>query len=192
MKYSKDKDYFRCESSYITRLLAEHCMPVLLHMKPSNTVTVYRRHLQSQSEFVTKLAQIAGFFRCRIKILFQNDTMLFILIYYPELLRRILQMEQNKKFLFQFGYTKKSMSLEYAIHHLKKRYQNYKEKGLEFPHEIGILLGYPYEDVEGFIQHRGKHYLYQGFWKVYSNVEETKKVFDRMHKAKEFGRIFLP
>jgi len=48
------------------------------------------------------------------------------------------------------------------------------------------------EDVEGFIRHKGKNYLYQGCWKVYGNAEETKEIFDKMRKAKEFGRIILP
>ncbi|NLK27177.1 MAG: DUF3793 family protein [Clostridiales bacterium] len=192
MQYSKYKNIVNSTSSYITRLLAEHCMPVLLHIKPSNTLSVYLRFIQDQTEFISGLVQLTGFFGCRIRILYQNDTMLFVLIYYPELLQKTLHREQNQKFLYQFGYTKKAISIEYAIQHLKKRYQSYKEKGLEFPHEIGILLGYPYEDVEGFIRHKGKNYLYQECWKVYGNAEETKEIFDKMRKAKEFGRIILP
>ena len=37
-----------------------------------------------------------------------------------------------------------------------------EEKGA-FPHEIGLLLGYPVEDVLGFIRHQGKNYLYTGY-----------------------------
>ena len=43
-----------------------------------------------------------------------------------------------------------------------------------FPHEIGLFLGYPVEDVVGFMENRGKNYLYSCYWKVYSDVERAK------------------
>ena len=60
-----------------------------------------------------------------------------------------------------------------------------------FPHEMGLLLGYPVEDVEGFIKHCGKNYLYSGYWKVYKDVEEKKKIFEAYENAKEQMILFL-
>ena len=37
----------------------------------------------------------------------------------------------------------------------------------DFPHEIGVFLGYPLEDVVGFIRHRGKCFTCCGCWKSY-------------------------
>ena len=37
----------------------------------------------------------------------------------------------------------------------------------EFPHEIGVFLGYPLADVIGFIENRGKNFTACGYWKVY-------------------------
>ena len=34
-----------------------------------------------------------------------------------------------------------------------------------FPHEIGLVLGYPPVDVEGFIKKEGRDFLYSGYWK---------------------------
>ena len=45
----------------------------------------------------------------------------------------------------------------------EKRYACYMEEKGAFPHEIGLLLGYPVEDVLGFIRHQGKNYLYTGY-----------------------------
>ena len=42
-----------------------------------------------------------------------------------------------------------------------------------FPHEIGVFLGYPLDDVIGFIEH--KPYYLVGDWKVYQNVNEAKE-----------------
>lgn len=59
----------------------------------------------------------------------------------------------------------------------------YHFEGKEFPHEIGIFLGYPIWDVEGFIEHKGQNYKFCGYWKVYQDVEGAKLKF------KEYDRI---
>ena len=46
-----------------------------------------------------------------------------------------------------------------------------------FPHEVGLFLGYPAEDVEGFRLHRGRDYKLCGCWKVYSDVERAQRCF---------------
>ena len=46
-----------------------------------------------------------------------------------------------------------------------------------FPHEIGLFLGYPAEDVDGFVRYGAKNAKSVGTWKVYGNEEEAKKKF---------------
>lgn len=43
-----------------------------------------------------------------------------------------------------------------------------------FPHEVGIFLGYPLEDVINFEKNQGKNCKYCGYWKSYSNPEMAK------------------
>lgn len=52
-----------------------------------------------------------------------------------------------------------------------------------FPHEIGVFLGYPLDDVIGFIEH--KPFYLVGDWKVYQNVKEAQKQFDLFKQTKE-------
>lgn len=66
---------------------------------------------------------------------------------------------------------------------LLEAYLNDEHK--QFPHEMGLLLGYPIEDVRGFIEHNGCGCLYSGYWKVYRNVPLKKKMFEDFEKAKE-------
>ena len=47
----------------------------------------------------------------------------------------------------------------------------------EFPHEIGIFLGYPLRDVIGFIENRGRNYTYCGFWRPYGDPAEMQVCF---------------
>lgn len=53
-----------------------------------------------------------------------------------------------------------------------------------FPHEVGYLLGYPTEDVDGFIRHRGRGYLLAGPWKVYRNRARAIAAFERIHRSR--------
>lgn len=50
-----------------------------------------------------------------------------------------------------------------------------------FPHEIGLFLSYPPEDVRGFIEHRGHESKCDGCWKVYGDAERATKTF-RIYK----------
>ena len=47
----------------------------------------------------------------------------------------------------------------------------------EFPHEVGLFLSYPPEDVKGFIDHRANDFKCAGLWKVYGDVEQARAAF---------------
>lgn len=49
----------------------------------------------------------------------------------------------------------------------------------DFPHEIGLFLGYPVGDVLAFQRSRGEGCKLCGYWKVYENVEAAKRRFAR-------------
>ncbi len=44
-----------------------------------------------------------------------------------------------------------------------------------FPHEVGVFLGYPLEDVKAFERTSGKACRYSGFWKVYGDIDTAQK-----------------
>ena len=52
------------------------------------------------------------------------------------------------------------------LYAFRQRYEGYLLRNQEFPHEMGLLLGYPVEDVKGFIRNGGENCLYIGYWKV--------------------------
>ena len=53
----------------------------------------------------------------------------------------------------------------------------------DFPHEIGIFLGYPLADVVGFIQNRGQNLTASGHWKVYTDPAAAQQQFARYKKC---------
>lgn len=93
-----------------------------------------------------------------------------ILFYDEEKLSKTLKKKNCNKFLNNFGYKEKD-SLINLLRVLKARY---KEK---CPHEVGLFLDIPLDDVLGFIKNDGKNYLYCGYWKVYSDVNGAIQTF---------------
>lgn len=55
----------------------------------------------------------------------------------------------------------------------------------DFPHEIGLFLSYPPEDVRGFITHRGHESKCAGCWKVYGDAERAQKIFRAYKRCTE-------
>lgn len=53
----------------------------------------------------------------------------------------------------------------------------------QFPHEIGVFLGYPLGDVLGFIQNQGKNFTCCGCWKVYGDPAAAQRIFDQFQKC---------
>ena len=53
----------------------------------------------------------------------------------------------------------------------------------EFPHEIGLFLGYPPEDVQGFITQGPDCCKCSGCWKVYGNEDQARKKFAQYKKC---------
>ncbi len=52
-----------------------------------------------------------------------------------------------------------------------------------FPHEIGLFLGYPIEDVKDFIKNEGRNCKLAGTWKVYHDEQNARKTFCKFKKC---------
>ncbi len=99
-----------------------------------------------------------------------------VMIYRRRLLERILASKAVRDILADRGYLF-PFGLDACLEHLQKRFR------LEFPHEIGLFLDYPPEDVRGFLEYRGAKSLAVGYWKVYGNVEKARRAFRRYRRA---------
>ena len=81
-----------------------------------------------------------------------------------------------------------SESEKELVERLKERIRQLED----FPHEIGLFLSYPIEDVLGFIENRGKNYILNGYWKVYGNEEEARKSFFKYRKCTDiYHKLFM-
>lgn len=91
-----------------------------------------------------------------------------ILLYRPDRLEQILLDNKVQAFLQGLGYPE-IFSLDTYLGHLAKRM-----KRESFPHEVGLFLNYPLADVEAFIEHQGRDFLYCGLWKAYQEPGRAK------------------
>ena len=82
------------------------------------------------------------------------------------------------------------LSLDPYHSKVKARYISYLKKRVsqcngDFPHEIGVFLGYPVEDVTGFIKNKGKSFKLNGYWKVYGDEKKASHMFRRYTECRD-------
>lgn len=98
---------------------------------------------------------------------------LLVYVFRPADLKRDLSNPAVHQLMESYGYQPEHP--DQCLRHLISRL---KDDG-SFPHEIGVFLGYPPEDVIGFIENHASNALYTGVWKVYGNVEQAKRTFEK-------------
>ena len=158
-------------------LIIRHCSPTLAGMKTGNMFTCHYSDINEMRKAVRFWNRL--FTKKGLRVLplrFQKNCAL-IYIYRPSYLCRDLKNETACRLLCERGYGMKTP--EHCIVQLMKRMNTYKE----FPHEIGLFLGYPPEDVSGFIEHNAKDCKCAGCWKVYGNAQEAQKTYAKYKKC---------
>ena len=159
-------------------LLINHASQTLANKKLANLFTFRNKEKIDIEKMVFEWNETLNKKNIYVEILNASESSAQIYAYRPEKLKCALCQNKTKCLLEKLGYNTDDPAQ--CIDHLKKRF--IKEN---FPHEIGIFLGYPYEDVIGFIENKGNSYLTNGYWKVYSNKEEKLKLFDEYNKIKK-------
>lgn len=89
-------------------------------------------------------------------------------VYDKTLLEKVFRNPKNADYLSAKGYPIASgfnAVLAELLHRLSVN--------SDFPHEVGLFLGYPLEDVMGFEIHGAEDFKYSGIWKVYGDKESA-------------------
>ena len=163
----------------IQRMAAEQCAPVMFGIKPSNLLIIDPCYDPVLMSVVTGTG-------LKVRCFYFGIGRQVWFMYSEKMLSQYLEQEENQTFLLQYGYTP-DMTLNQVLIHAARRFRRYKRGEIGFPHEMGILLGYPLCDVCGFIENDGKNYLCTGYWKVYANEEQARQTFSRYAKVKELA-----
>ncbi len=149
--------------------IAEHCAPTLAGLKTANLFSVRIEKHQSIAAELRSLNHRLAKKGLRVIIVKNNGTYALIYVYRPGRLKKDLSVPEAREILQERGYS--SLEMGKCIHQLMNRLS----KNKDFPHEIGLFLGYPPSDVKGFIHHPDEGVIYAGTWKAYSNAAEAKK-----------------
>ena len=152
-------------------LVVRQCAPTLAGIK---TGSLFRAAYEDKKQLLGQIREINQRLHekglCLLPLRFRNGNALLYL-YRPERLKTDLNNDLARRTLGNAGYTAQNPGR--CVGTRIRRLQD----EAEFPHEIGLCLGDPPEDVDGFIRHGGRRYRLAGPWKVYGSVARAKKLF---------------
>lgn len=163
----------------LERYLVEHCSPTLASLKTANLFTCKfhsEEELEEQIRLWNHSMREKGIF---VMVLRKSEKTALIYVCRKSLLVQDLKKPGVEPFMRTYGYT--STDPDEALALLQQKLQAREE----FPHEIGLFLGYPLGDVVGFIRNAGHNARCSGCWKVYCNECEAVKLFAKYKKCKE-------
>ena len=163
----------------IENYLIGHCAPALAGIKTAN---LFDMKVDSEEELAQQISQWNSRLEPRglsLRVLRYRNQKALVYVYRCSRLGADLARPEVINFLRQYGY--QSTDPEYALSLLAKRIREEEE----FPHEIGLFLGYPLGDVVGFIENAGQNCRCTGCWKVYCNECEAVKLFAQYRKCRE-------
>lgn len=158
-------------------MIVRHCSPTLAGLKTGNLFTCsYESKEQLRNDIRSLNRRLSAKGLCILPLRIRKNNAL-IYVYRPSKLEKDLAHDDALPLLKNHGYMcDKPVK---CIAHLICRLRDFSD----FPHEIGLFLGYPPEDVKGFIENNSKDFKFVGNWKVYGDEEKAKKLFARYKKC---------
>ncbi len=167
-------------------LLIEHCSPTLAGIKTGNMFGCYFSSQKDMTEQVRKLNHLLKKKGILVVPLCYQNGRAMIYVYRPKQLGEDLENKLSEQILGECGYS--AATTNQCICMLRSRMTNEEE----FPHEVGLFLGYPPKDVYGFICQGAGKCLCCGYWKVYTDVEAAQEKFGRYKKCSDtYRRLYL-
>ncbi len=162
------------------QLLALHTAPTLLGIKCASLVSLSRAEydVEEHSGYFNRRAAAKGL---KSRVLCGCRNRVLLLVYSERLLSKRLSDSKVRALLARFGYGE-NLSVEECLDYLSERI----EGNSEFPHETGLFLDYPVEDVVGFIRNKGENFKLCGCWKVYGCEETARRTFANYDKCRKF------
>ena len=153
--------------------MARNCAPTLAGIKTGNLFSYPYASITEMREAVRSWNRRLRRKGIRVLPLQYRNRHALIYIYRPAQLSEDLHDASAREILRHCGYEPDRTGRCIA-----RLMQRLKESD-GFPHEIGLFLGYPPEDVAGYIQNRACNYKCVGCWKVYGDEEKCRRLFEQ-------------
>ena len=161
------------------RILAFHGGPAMAGIKAGNLISCAK---DKYPDFFRWIRQYQYDFKdkgIRFEVLYTGDKNHLLFTYRERVLKGALEQGEVQALLERLGYPVCS-GVDEILSYLKMRFHAHKD----FPHEIGVFLGYPLADILGYVKYHGRGCKLSGYWKVYGDVEEAKKRFLQFEKCR--------
>lgn len=160
----------------LAAFLALGTAEVLAGVKPANLLRINNRHYpcgrnmyqlwqQYGHELLVNSPIVAATMR-------SSDSGVLLLLYSPTLLQRRLNSRSARTFLHSLSYR--------DPHNINKTLADLTSHFVddEFPHEIGLFLGYPLKDVTAFMGRTKLTATAQRLWKIYGHPRRSIALAD--------------
>lgn len=153
------------------------CAPTLAGIKTGSMFSCNyssRNEMAEELRFFNRILSRRGM--CILPLRFREGKALLYL-FRPGCLQKDIKNREAQEILNKAGYT--GLRYQECIRRLISRL----ETGGAFPHEIGLFLGYPPEDVKGFIENHAQNYKLIGYWKVYGDEKKACRTFEQYREC---------
>ncbi|MCX7694885.1 MAG: DUF3793 family protein [Caloramator sp.] len=159
---------------YVKSLILYHCAPTIFCNKPSTIITIEDFDINFFKTWREIKEEIYNEYKIKFFELKLQNEKLTVILYDENKLKMVIN--QSIDFLSNFGYSEYMPVIE-MLKYLKRRFI------YSCPHELGVFLGFPIEDVKDFICNKDECKLC-GYWKVYNDVDKAIKIFRLYDEAK--------
>lgn len=166
-------------------MIVRHCSPTLAGIKTGSLFSCPAADGAALRDSVRRWNRFFSAKGLRMIPLRHQQGLALVYVYRPSQLQRDLKQSTTRQLLDQRGYRPEAPDL--CVAHLIRRLA----ESDQFPHEIGLFLGYPPEDVRGFIEQGGRACKCSGLWKVYDDEHRAQKLFDQYRKCTRAYRKLL-
>lgn len=113
-----------------------------------------------------------------LSVLYRTDRRVYLLVWRPTMLAKAFEDPELVAIVREAGY--RGSTTDELVIELRRRLVAYyvassEGSPVEFPHEIGVFLGYPAEDVRGFLE--GREATCKGAWHAYGDERVARSRF---------------
>ena len=157
--------------------LIRNCAPTLAGMKVGSLFNVMEKEEAQVNFWLERWNALLNGKGVHVRCLKYTGSAALMYVYRMEALDEQLSQPAVQALMRQMNYPAGGSVRQ--IDHLAAHLKNHSE----FPHEIGLFLGYPREDVWGFMCKKGRDYKCSGCWKVYGDAEKAKACFAKYRRC---------
>lgn len=166
--------------------LIRNAAPTLAGIKIANLYNFRFRNLRECQESIDRMNRQLNKKGLYIHLMKNVEDFYLLYVYRKSKLEETITDPEVRTFLLEYGYDDATDVWSYIVR-LKERINTESC----FPHEIGVFLGYPIEDVREFIEKKGEGCAYCGEWKVYHDVPAAISFFCKLKKCRDvYARVY--